>query len=49
LGSIQKSPGKIGAIEYRLEEVGAVEMRTRQICPTQFPSPEIGTPKIGPR
>jgi hypothetical protein len=26
LGSTQKSPGKIGAIEHRLEEVGAVQM-----------------------
>jgi hypothetical protein len=28
LGSIQKSPGKIGAIEHRLEEIGTVQMRT---------------------
>jgi len=28
LGSIQKSPGKIGAIEHRLEEVRAVQLGT---------------------
>jgi hypothetical protein len=28
LGSIQKSPGKIGVIEHRLEEVRAVQMGT---------------------
>jgi len=49
LGAIQKSPGKISAIEYRFEDVGAVETRTRQICPAQVRAPEIGTPKIGPR
>jgi len=49
LGSIQKSPGKIGAIEHRLKEVCAVQMRTRQIRPAQVRAPEIGTPKIGPR
>jgi len=49
LGSIQKSPGKIGAIERRLEEVRAVYMGTRQIRPAQVRTSEIGTSKIGPR
>jgi hypothetical protein len=49
LGSIQKSPGKISAIEYRFEEVSALKMRTRQIRPAQVRAPEIGTPKMGPR
>jgi hypothetical protein len=49
LGSIQKSPGKIAAIEYSFEEVRAVQMRTRQVRPAQVRAPEIGTPKVGPR
>jgi hypothetical protein len=49
LGSIQKSPDKISAIEYRFEEVGAVQMCYRQIRPAQVRAPEIGTLKIGPR
>jgi len=49
LGSIQESPGKIGAIKDRFEELRAVEMRTRQIRPAQVRPPEIGTPKIGLR
>jgi hypothetical protein len=49
LDSIQKGPGKISAIEYRFEDVGAVEMRTRQIRRAQVRPPEIGTSKIGPR
>jgi hypothetical protein len=49
LDSIQKGPGKISAIEYRFEDVGAVETRTRQIRPAQIRAPEIGTPKIGLR
>jgi hypothetical protein len=47
LGAIQKSPGKIGAIEYRFEDVGAVQMRSRQIRPAQIRASEVGTPKIG--
>jgi hypothetical protein len=49
LGSIQKSPGKIGAIEHRLEEVGGLQMRNRQVRSAQVRTPEISTPKIGPR
>ena len=49
LGSLQKSPGKIGAIEHRLEEVGGLQMRNRQVRSAQVRTPEIGTPKIGPR
>ena len=49
LGSIQKSPGKISAIEYRFEEVSALKMRTRQIRLAQIRAPEIGTSKVGPR
>jgi len=49
LSFIQKSPGKISAIEYRFEEVSALQMRTRQIRRAQVRPPEIGTPKIGPR
>jgi hypothetical protein len=41
LSSIQKSPGKIGAIEHRFEKVRGVQMRTRQIRPTQVRAPEI--------
>jgi 2-polyprenyl-6-methoxyphenol hydroxylase-like FAD-dependent oxidoreductase len=37
------------ALEHRFEEVGAVQMRTQQICPAQVRAPEIGTAKIGPR
>jgi hypothetical protein len=48
LGCIQKSPGKIGAIKHRFEEVHAVQMRTREIRPAQVRPPEIGIPKIGP-
>src|SRR5205807_10151487 len=42
LGSVQKSPGKNSAIKHRLEEVRAVQMRTRQIRPAQGRAPEIG-------
>ena len=49
LGSIQKSPGKIGAIEHRFEEVRALQMGTQQIRPAQVGAPEIGTLKIGAR
>src|SRR5438270_8537595 len=48
LGSIQKSPGEIGPIEHRLEEVRAVQMSTRQVRPAQVRAPEIGTSKVGP-
>src|SRR5580704_9228921 len=49
LGSIQSSPGKIGAIEHRFKEVRTVQMRTRQIRPAQVRAPEMGTSKVGPR
>ena len=49
LGSIQKSSGKIGAIEHRFEEVRALQMATQQIRLAQVGAPEIGTPKIRPR
>ena len=49
LGTIQKSPGKISAINDRFEEVRAVQMHTRQIRPAQIRPSEIGTAKIGPR
>jgi hypothetical protein len=49
LGSIQKSPGEIGAIEYHADLTRALQARTRQICPAQVRPPEIGIPKIGAR
>ena len=47
LGSVQKSPGKNSAIKHRLEEVRAVQMRTRQIRPAQGRAPEELSPNLG--
>ena len=49
LGSGQEGPSQIGAIEYRFEEVRALQMGTRQIRVAEVCSPQIGTPKIGLR
>src|SRR5438094_6427897 len=52
LGTVQKSssfqisPGEIGAIEYRFEEVRTLQTGTRQIRVAEFCSSEVGTAEI---
>jgi hypothetical protein len=49
LGAGQESPCKVGTIEYRFEEVRALEVGPGQIRVGELCSPEISIAKIGPR
>src|SRR5712691_3165005 len=49
LGAEQESPGKIGAVEHRFEEVCPLQAGPRQIRICALCSPKVGASKVRPR
>src|SRR6516165_12625200 len=49
LRAIEESPGEIGAVEHRLEQVRFLQVRAGELRVGKVGSPQIGTPQIGTR